>query len=298
MTVPNGNEKTGFFYYDGANVTAFSPIVPLFILEDPRAYGIDERFLVSKFNVAGLETLIEAFKSRSLVLRDQFPRLRQSYPYFIYNPSEDSISGVNLLSHAIAPTIQREIETFDAHHLVHGTESMIGIGQYGYVPRLTRTKITDIADAEFNKLGKLDCGVVTGNQHFAALRVPGMLDNYDLLVIPHRHVPRLENLYDEQIKSLGQIIHESAVKVADKARNQRGYEDLVYGTIHSAPYYSPNLRMLGKYTRGEYLHSQDVLGMIFTLHVHIGARIPPQIGYPVPVQFSGWKVVAERNTSK
>lgn len=101
---------------DGTIVRIFTPEVPLFAIQEKEAHGIDDRHKLEEGSIVnGLELLIEAFILKSEKLSGDV-RKRQFYPYVTYDLITSSLTGRLLVSKAIAPAIDREIQIALAHY--------------------------------------------------------------------------------------------------------------------------------------------------------------------------------------
>jgi len=285
MTTPIG-DKIDFLSINGTSVSVLTPEVPLFLLEErgevvgdgavydrSSAFGADERLNVDVFSPSGLEALLKSFKSRSIELHSRATNkdsLTQFFPYFVYVSDQRSLTGILLASRAIPPVILSEIEKSENHAAYHSERYMY----------------CDIRDEEKRMSNDSESRFVTKNMDYIAFTPFAPSDQHGIHILPFKHIPRFEDLSDEQIRNLAMIVYESMRRIQIVAKDDRRHFDIVNVVLHSAP----NIIKGDKTSQ----RTRYLLERIYHFHVEISPGQNPMHGSPYEIPFSGWTIVAGR----
>ena len=294
--VETNGHKTHF--HPGPNpVIVTAPALKVFNNKSESAFGDDERFFFEQrddsFNLAALESMLLTFKERTISLSDILNgRVNTSYPYMAYDPDNHSLTGILLVSKAIAPSIRGEAERFFEHILYKGPETMARIADDGK-GKLSRTLLTDLVKDEIDRTRRQVDFDEQEESHYVSMPTLDFYDPNDVKVAPRQHVARLHEMTDEQIRFFAEAIYHAIHQVHQKTRG-RGDTEKVYAAIHSAPKAILDSKLLQTHLRGLPISTEDVFGMSFTAHAEIGARTPSSYGHPFPIPFAGWYVVAQK----
>ncbi len=283
-------EKIDTFSLGNSKVTVISPEVPLFLLEETQmpigdgitiydrvaGYGADERFAVNSWSPAGLELLIEAFKSRSATLQAIVVNgrgLGQTYPYALFDPYERTLTGVLLASREIAPRVMQETQQADIHlsyrkrrihHDIHKDESISLFGE--------------------------EHRVVAANEDYIAIVPFSSSDQHTIYILPvERHVVRLTELTRNQSKGLAELIYRSVLALQLKASEKEDgrFFNVVNIAFHSAP-------VIEKPQDKIRFNLKNNPDDVYDFHVEIKLGTMPTYKAPYVIPESGWSVVTGR----
>ncbi len=179
-----------------------------------------EEVIEIKYGPTGLESLLKIFKSRSIALENSTKngKLRQFFASATY--SQGKLVGRHLVSERIAPAIDYAIQKSSAY--------------YDYKKRCM---FCDIRRQEQNTMVNEESRVIfldkynNGYLGFVPFDPP---QEYYLTILPLKHVLRLKELSDEEIKNLAFRIYQS-IEILNYATKGQRVDVFLYSTPLSHP---------------------------------------------------------------